>query len=106
MLAGVRRATLLLILVMACGTAEERALLEAARHYVAAETGVSRFELQIVRMTNDYARLHVTPVVPRPDPAVVYMKKEAGTWRGLFVGTGLAEEDLREIGIPESLWEE
>jgi hypothetical protein len=89
-------------------TAEEdqAALLAAAGAYVqeSRNPGVG-FELQPHAQEGDFALLLVIPEIDEAENALLLMKREGGTWRGVHLDTALDCDALTEAGAPESLCE-
>ena len=102
-----RLTILTLALTLACGRpAQDEALLTATRAYVARESEMKTINITSTRVDGDYARLFVEPVGINADPAIVFMKRVDGQWQGLSLGTGFPPDDLRAMGIPQSLWQD
>lgn len=87
-------------------TVADEALLAATRAYVLRESAYQTIAIQSARVDGDYARLFVEPVGVEGDPAIVFMKRVNGQWQGLSLGTGFPPDDLRAMGVPESLWKD
>jgi len=87
-------------------TAADEALVAATRAYVLRESAYQTIAIESTRVDADYARLFVVPVGVEGDPAIVFMKRMNGRWEGLSLGTGYAPDDLRAMGIPQSLWQD
>lgn len=85
-------------------SAADEALHTAARAYVARESAYPTITIVSSRIAGDHARLFIEPVGVEGDPAIVFMKRVNGQWQGLSLGTGYAPDDLRALGVPQSLW--
>lgn len=88
----------------ATSAAEKQAILAAAEQYVLENSAAgTRPKLKLERVEGDFARVAVTPAKGNTDPAVVFLRKTAGKWRGLVLGTAFAPGDYDELHIPKSL---
>ncbi len=86
------------------GAPEDAALLAAAQAFVRknAAAGVE-FTLKIQAQEGDFALLIVEPVKQEADGALLFMKREAGGWKGLDLGSGIDCSDVADQGVPASL---
>ncbi|HEU5085828.1 MAG TPA: hypothetical protein VFT99_00235, partial [Roseiflexaceae bacterium] len=55
------------------------------------------------KVEGDWARARVTPIDVETDPAYVFLKREAGQWKGMLLGTAFGPDDYADLGIPASL---
>ena len=84
----------------------DAALRAAAEAYVREQSAPGlAFELQSHAVEGDFALLIVIPAQEDADNALVLMKREGGTWRGVDLGTGMDCDALTGAGAPESLCE-
>ena len=103
---------LLSLLVFACdrfapASDQDAALLTAAQSYVRENSvGNAEFNVRVIRKSGDHARLRVESTRNDTDPAMLFMKRENGQWKGLSLGTGFPPDDLRALGIPPELWKD
>ncbi len=81
----------------------DQAIIAATKKYVAAESGIPDVKVTVEKIEGDYARVTVTPKDNQTDPALVFLKREGGVWRGLTIGTGFDPADLEKLHIPASL---
>jgi hypothetical protein len=57
------------------------------------------------RVDGDYARFWVVPSsAENLDSMTTFYKREKGTWSFPTAGSAFPEEDLRALGIPQTLW--
>jgi len=83
---------------------DEAALLAAADDYTRKHAAAGlQFTLKIQAQEGDVARLVVEPRKQNADAALLFMKREAGGWKGLDLGTGIDCSDLADQGVPASL---
>ena len=83
---------------------EDAAIIEATRSYVAANSAISKVNVTVEQIVDDFARVKVTPENPNAtDPAWVFLKKKDGKWTGLVLGSGFTTEDYQQLGIPNAL---
>jgi hypothetical protein len=83
---------------------EDAAIIAATKSYVAANSAISKINVTVEQVVDDFARAKVTPQDPNAtDPAWVFLKKKDGKWTGLILGTGLTTEDYQQLGIPNAL---
>ncbi len=62
-----------------------------------------KFEVELVR--GGFARLRAVPPQGVADPAWVFLRKQAGKWKGVAgPGTAFESADLEKAGIPRELW--
>lgn len=95
---------LFIFITNACtADAEEIKVLEAAREYATQNTDIE-VNLQPESVMEDYARVRVTPKnAGEADEALMYLKKQKGTWQGIVIGTGFSPEDYEKLGIPDKI---
>ena len=83
---------------------EDAALMTAAKAYVAANVAKDlQYTVELKAREGDFALLFVVPAGPDQDTALVFMKKDKGTWAGLDLGTGIECADHVGVGMPQSL---
>lgn len=83
---------------------ETTAITEAAKSYVAANSGMTKITVKVEQVEGDFGRAKVTPEdAAAADPAWVFLKKNDGKWTGLALGTSFTTEDYQQMGIPNSL---
>ncbi len=83
---------------------EDAALLAAAEAYTRKHAAAGlEFTLKIQAQEGDFALLVVEPKKEETDGALLFMKREAGAWKGLDLGTGIDCSDLAKDGVPASL---
>ncbi len=82
---------------------DDQAIIAGTKKYLAAESYTAAMTITVEKVESDYARVLVTPRDNQTDPALVFLKRERGVWRGLTIGTGWDPEDLAKLHIPESL---
>src|SRR5688572_12237920 len=86
------------------GTPEDAALVSAAEAFAKKNSAAGlEFTLKIQAQEGDFALLVVEPKKPESDAALLFMKRDAGTWKGLSLGTGIDCSDLADQGVPASL---
>lgn len=92
------------LLMYACGTdSEETQVLEAAQQYAKTVSDV-QINLQVEAVENNFARVRALPADPgAADEALMYLRKERGTWQGIILGAGFSPEDYQRLGIPENI---
>ena len=87
------------------GKADTGAIVSAATDYVKKNSGRNmEFRITIEDVRGDFARARVDPLKKETDPALVYLKRTRGKWDGLIIGTSFQNSDLKELGVPKSLW--
>ena len=80
------------------------AIIAATKSYVAANSAISKINAVVEQVTDDFARVKVTPENPgTADPAWVFLQKKDGKWTGLALGTSFTTEDYQQLGIPNAL---
>jgi len=83
---------------------DNAAIIAATKSYVVANSAISKMNVTVEQVVDDFARAKVTPQDPNAaDPAWVFLKKKDGKWTGLILGTGLTTEDYQQLGIPNAL---
>jgi hypothetical protein len=111
-LPGRFRWTLGMALWVACGVCtssllaggDDEAIIAGTKKYLAAESYVvGEMKIAVEKVDGDFARVLVTPKNGQTDAALVFLKREKGTWRGLTIGTGFDPDDLVKLHIPASL---
>lgn len=53
--------------------------------------------------SGDYARARAVPANGSADTVWIFLRREAGEWRGVAYGTAMRQEDYDELGIPGSV---
>ena len=81
---------------------DHEAIMAAAKKYLASQEYASDIGVKVEKVDGDYARVVTVPKNDM-DPALVFMKRENGVWKGLTIGTGFDPEDLAKLHIPTSL---
>lgn len=94
----------IMVFINACTTdSEDSKVLEAAHHYAQENTDIE-VDLEIESVSDKYARVKVTPKTPgTADEALMYLKKEKDSWKGIVMGTGFTPEDFKALKIPEEI---
>ena len=83
---------------------EDAAIIEAAKSYVAAHSVISKMNITVEQVVDDFARAKVTPENPNAaDSAFVFLQKKDGKWTGVMLGSGFTTEDYQQLGIPNAL---
>jgi hypothetical protein len=83
---------------------DEAALMTAARAYVAKNVAPGlQYTVALKAREGDFALLLVLPAAQEQDSALVFMRKDQGTWTGLDLGTGIECADHVGQGMPQSL---
>ena len=96
------------IIVIALGNActtdtEDSKVLEAAHQYAQDNSDIE-VNLEVESISDNYARVKVTPKTPgTTDDALMYLKKEKDTWKGIAIGTGFSPDDYEALKIPEEI---
>lgn len=89
---------------VAAESPDEAALLAAADDYTRKHAAAGlEFTLKIQAQEGDFALLVIEPRKKNADAALLFMKREAGGWKGLDLGTGIDCSDLADQGVPASL---
>ena len=84
--------------------AADPALLAAAEAFARKHSAAGlEFTLKVQAQEGDFALLIVEPKKEETDAALLFMKREAGAWKGLDLGTGIDCADLASEGVPDSL---
>ena len=79
-------------------------LMAAADAYARANAAKGvELTLEVHARDGDFALLLVEPVRDDADGALLFMKQEAGAWKGLGLGTGIDCADFAEQGVPAKL---
>ena len=79
-------------------------IIAAAKSYVAANSGMTKVNVTVEQVADDFARVKVTPEDAKAaDPAWVFLKKKDGKWTGLTIGSSFTTEDYQQLGIPNAL---
>jgi hypothetical protein len=86
--------------------AEEEIILDAAGRYVQDETGMGAVIAHLDGVAGDWARVDVSPLDQSMDPVTVFLRREAGAWRGVVMGTAFSPDDYEALGIPIDLRED
>ena len=83
---------------------EDAAIVAATKSYVAANSAISKMNVTVEQIVDDFARVKVEPEDKNAtDPAWVFLRKKDGKWTGLVIGTGFTTEDYQQLGIPNAL---
>jgi len=82
---------------------DEAAIIAGTKKYLAANSYSADMKIKVEKVSGDYARVAVEPKKKDMDGATVFLKREGGTWKGLFIGTGWDPADLDKLHIPKSL---
>ncbi len=95
---------MIIALANACTTdTEDSKVLEAAHQYAQENTDIE-VDLEVESVSDNYARVKVTPKTPgTTDDALMYLKKEKTNWKGIALGTGFTPEDFEALKIPEEI---
>ena len=83
---------------------DNAAIIAAAKSYVAANSGMTKINVAVEQVADDFARVKVTPEnANAADPAWVFLQKKDGKWAGVALGTSFTTEDYQQLGIPNAL---
>jgi hypothetical protein len=83
---------------------ENAAIIAATKTYVAANSAITKMNVTVEQIADDFARVKVTPEnASVADPAWVFLKKKDDKWTGVVLGTSLTTEDYQQLGIPNAL---
>ena len=98
-------AALLVGLTMQTRAADDTvALIAATKSYVAANSAITKVNVTIEQIADDFARVKIIPQdANAADPAWVFLKKKDGEWTGIALGTSFTTEDYQQLGIPNAL---
>jgi hypothetical protein len=91
------------IATRAAETDDNAAIVAAAKAYLNKEGYAKTTKVKVEAVAKGFARVLVTPADGQTDPAIMFLQKKDGTWRGLTIGTGFAPDDLDELKIPEAI---
>jgi hypothetical protein len=96
---------ILVALTMQIPAADNTAAITAATEtYVAANSAITKVNVEVEQIADDFARVKVTPQdTNAADPAWAFMKKTDGKWTGVALGTSFTTEDYQQLGIPNAL---
>jgi hypothetical protein len=95
---------LLLLPAPAFASPDEAAIIAGTKKYLAANSySVADMKIKVEKVSGDYARVAVEPKKKDMDAAIVFLKREQGSWKGLTLGTGWDPADLDKLHIPKSL---
>ena len=96
---------LLIGLTMQIRAASDTAAITAATEsYVAANSAITKVNVEVEQIADDFARVKVTPQdANATDPAWAFMKKTNGKWTGVALGSSFTTEDYQQLGIPNAL---
>ena|SRR5687768_11429771 len=84
--------------------AADAALLAAAEAFTRKHSAAGlEFTLKLQAQEGEFALFVVEPKKEQADAALLFMKREAGAWKGLDLGTGIDCSDLAKDGVPDSL---
>jgi hypothetical protein len=85
-------------------TSELAAIRAAAIAHAREHGGPSRIsEVNIEAVEGDHARAWLLPADELTDPAIIYLRKTDGRWKGLVHGTAFSPDDYRKLGIPPNI---
>ena len=80
------------------------AITAATETYVAANSSITKVNVEVEQVADDFARVKVTAQdANAADPAWAFMKKTNGKWTGVALGTSFTTEDYQQLGIPNAL---
>jgi hypothetical protein len=80
------------------------AIIAATETYVAANSAITKVNVDVEQIADDFAGVKVTPQdTNAADPAWAFMKKTNGKWTGVALGTSFTTEDYQQLGIPNAL---
>jgi len=83
---------------------DSAAIIPATEAYVAANSAITKVNVEVEQIADDFARVKVTPQdTNAADPAWAFMKKTDGKWIGVALGTSFTTEDYQQLGIPNAL---
>jgi hypothetical protein len=94
-----------LALLASQARADDKAeIIAATKSYVAATSAITKVNVTVEQVADDFARVKVTPEQRNAaDPAWVFLKKKDGKWTGVTLGTSFTTEDYQQLGIPNAL---
>jgi len=97
--------TLLALLAPPIWAADDTAaIIAATKSYVAANSSITKVNVTVEQIADDFARVKVTSENGNTaDPAWVFLKKKDGQWTGVALGTSFTTEDYQQLGIPNAL---
>jgi len=79
-------------------------IIAATKSYVAANSAITKVNVTVEQIADDFARVKVTPADGNTaDSAWVFLKKKDGQWMGVALGTSFTTEDYQQLGIPNAL---
>lgn len=79
------------------------AVAAAARAYVARQSTVPDFSVEVQVVREDWARVRVRAPQGVADPAIVFLHRVGGQWQGVVIGTAFPPDTYDRLGIPDSL---
>jgi hypothetical protein len=83
---------------------DNAAIIAATKSYVAANSAITKVNVIVEQIADDFARVKVTPEDGNTaDPAWVFLKKKDGQWIGVALGTSFTTEDYQQMGVPNAL---
>ncbi len=83
--------------------AELKAIVEAARSYLAAQSAITSPAIKVEAVKGNFARVSVVPRKGETDPSTLFLTKKNGAWAGVLLGTAFAPEDYDELSIPANI---
>jgi len=83
--------------------ADREAIRAAAVDYVRAETAVANVTVEIQAVGEGWARVRVIPTGGETDPALLFLRRIDGAWRGVAIGTAFTPEDQDRVGVPAAV---
>ena len=79
------------------------AVVAAARSYVARQSTVPDFSVEVQVVREDWARVRVRAPQSVADPAIVFLHRVNGQWQGVVIGTAFPPATYDRLGIPDSV---
>ena len=84
---------LLVLLAPATWADDTAAIIAATKSYVAANSAITKANVTVEQIADDFARVKVTPENGNSaDPAWVFLKKKDGQWTGIALGTSFTTD--------------
>lgn len=77
----------------------EDSIRDAAIDFVQAETAVPDVVVRVEAVADGWARARIEPPDGLTDPAVMYLQRRNGAWRGMTIGTAFAPDELDRLGV-------
>jgi len=79
---------------------QDREIASAAAGYILMENPNQAYRITVQAVDQGYARALATPLNSTADPAVIFLTKAGGSWKGILLGTAFDPAVYRELGIP------